>query len=57
MDEIKCEYLEISFPVVGEPIGVKLQREDGGQFLVILSRKDAVRLRDGLGSRLGATAA
>ena len=57
MDEIKCEYLEISFPVVREPIGVKLQREDGGQFLVILSREDAVRLRDGLGSRLGATAA
>ena len=55
MDEIKCEYLEISFPVVEEPIGVKLQREDGGQFVLTLSREDAKSLRDGVGQRLGET--
>ena len=55
MDEIKCEYLETMFSAVGAPIGIILQREDDGQFLVILSRKDAKGLRDGLEHSLRAS--
>ncbi len=53
MDQVECKYLDLAFSAVDAPLGINLARKKGGEFIILLSREDAKKLRDDLSDKLG----